>query len=179
MTIVRIAALVGALCLSQTARGAVDTFLCITDPPMPGPVTETRFLDCIAVKGWSEADFLEGAVVEARDLRFRKAVDKASLPLQAAFVNGATLGEASFKVRRAGGTPTSAHVVVRVLDAKVTSYGFELEGDTPPSESFSLRPARIEYTYFKQRSDGTLINPPFAVMCWDLAAGTTSTGACP
>jgi type VI protein secretion system component Hcp len=181
MRTARVAAIICALCLPPTASAAVESFLCITDPPIPGPVTNAKFLDCIAVQGWSEADFLEGGLAEARDLRFGKAVDEASLPLQAAFANGAVLGQAVFKVRRAGGTGSGLdpHLIVKLLDARVTSYGFALVGETPPVESFSLRPARIEYTYFKQRADGSLILPAFAVMCWDLAAGSTTTGVCP
>lgn len=179
MTITRIAALVGALCLAQTASGAVDTFLCVTDPPIPGPVTEPKFRDCSLVQGWSEADFLDGPTVEARDLRVGKAVDRASLPLQAAFVNGTVLGQMAIKVRRAGGAPADPHLIVRLLDTQVTSYGLELVNDASFRESLSLRPSRLEYTYFKQRQDGGLINPPFAVMCWDLAADATTTGPCP
>lgn len=170
--------LVGALCVSPSARAAIETFLCIANPAILGGVVDPHFPGCVRTLSQVETALLDGSAVIARELRFTKALDDASLPLQAAMVAGTVLGTATFNTRRAGGVPQESHWIIKLFNARVTSVSVEFDVDGSLREAVSLRPARVEYTYYRVRVDGTRIQPP-QILCWDVAAGTSTSSTCP
>lgn len=65
---------------------------------------------------------------------------------------------------------------LRLLDVLVSAASLEFSAGDVPQESFSLRPARVEYAFRQQLANGSF--GPWAFLCVDYAAGTSSDGQC-
>jgi type VI protein secretion system component Hcp len=165
------------------AHAAIDVFLCVPEPTpavqqIPGESLDTNFRGCNDVLSFSTTGFVEGTGAEPRDLRFTKYLDSGSGPLIKAMVNGTVLTSSTFHFRKSGGAAApQTFYTVRLVDSLVTSVAQSVStGEDRATESVSLRPEQIEYSYRKSNPDGSLGTA--VITCWNVAAGISGNGTC-
>jgi type VI secretion system secreted protein Hcp len=105
-----------------------------------------------------------------QDISLHKRVDRSSPNLANACVRGEHFPEAVLAAQRGSGPKFSLDLIVMKL-SDVTITGFQ-EGvedlGSFPSDSFSIRFAKIDYSYTLQKADGTADSP--VRWTWDLKA---------
>jgi type VI secretion system secreted protein Hcp len=105
--------------------------------------------------------------VQLHDMYFSKKVDKASPLLMQSTANGKHFKEAVLTVRKAG-KGQQQFMVVKLSDVLISSYRTTGHDQSLPTDDFSLNFAKIEFSYFPQKADGSLDAP--VVGTWDFKA---------
>jgi type VI secretion system secreted protein Hcp len=120
---------------------------------------------CRFWKWWSrwEAD-LPGHLL---DISLQKQVDKASPNLAKACATGEHFREAELAAQRGAGRKLPDLIVIKLSDVTITGFlqGVEDVGSLP-SDSFSIRFTKIDYSYTLQKADGSAGSP--VRWTWDL-----------
>lgn len=160
-----------ALLFTHNAQAAMDLFLNISNPSIPGESQDPTYAKKIDVLAWSFAmDSTNSTAnpdtgkVTFRDISITKWVDKASPALMLFCARGEPIGEFTLIVRMAGTTPRD-YVKINVKKAvvsKVSTGGSGGDDRLTETVSFSLSAATIEYNYYPAKPDGTADAPiPF------------------
>jgi type VI secretion system secreted protein Hcp len=105
-----------------------------------------------------------------QDISVRKQVDRSSPSLAKACVRGEHLREAVLATQGGSSPKVSLDlIVIKLSDVTITGFeeGVEVLGSLP-SDSFSIRFAKIDYSYTPQEADGTADSP--VRWTWDLKA---------
>jgi type VI secretion system secreted protein Hcp len=99
-----------------------------------------------------------------------KQVDKSSPNLAKACVRGEHFPGAVLAAQRGSGPKASLDLIaIKLFDVTITEFqeGVEVLGSLP-SDSFSIRFAKIDYSYNLQKADGTADSP--VRWTWDIKA---------
>jgi type VI secretion system secreted protein Hcp len=160
---------------------AFDTFLKIDS--IPGESTDAKHKDWIEIQSYSHGaqqtasrtvSTAGGATaerVDVGDFHVNKLVDKSTPKLFEACCTGAHIKEVILEVCRAGGDKQK-FIEIKMEHVLITNYKHSGDGESFPSERFSLNPGKIKITYSQQkRSDGVLGGNVAAG--WDLIANKT------
>ena len=152
------AALAVGVLSAPNASAAVDMFLKIED--IHGESQDIRHADEIDVLSWSwglkaaSAQKSSGACVG--DLELVKYIDSASSGLMIALTVGQNLGEVILTVRKAGEGQLE-FLTVTLHGTTVSAVNTGLANDSAlPTENVSLSFGYADWTYRKQRQDGSL-----------------------
>jgi type VI secretion system secreted protein Hcp len=164
--------------MKEVAMSEVAYFLKITE--IPGESQDKTHEDEIEIMSWSwglskAADSRAGGGGGARkpafqDISLQKRVDKSSPNLAKACVTGEHFREAVLAAQRGAGPRFSLDfIVIKLSDVTITGFEEGVEGlGSFPSDSFSIRFAKIDYSYTLQKADGTADSPER--WTWDLKA---------
>ena len=155
------AVLAAGVLSAPSAFAAVDMFLKV--PSVPGESVDARHPNEIDVLSWSwgltaaATQKTSGACVG--DLQLVKNTDAATPGLMIALTVGQNLGEVVLTVRKAG-VGLQEFLVVTLQDTTVSAVSTGLStGGGAPIENVSLRFSYADWTYRKQRPDGSLDTP--------------------
>jgi type VI secretion system secreted protein Hcp len=85
-------------------------------------------------------------------------MSKASPKLLLACATGEHIKEANFTARKSGQLPVD-FLKIKLTDVLVSSYQTGGSGDVLPMDQLSLNFAKIEFSYYPQRPDGSLEAP--------------------
>lgn len=99
------------------------------------------------------------------DLSFVARTSAASPQLFLATASGKHMKEAMLTVRHAGKQQLE-YIKIKLTELNISSYQQSASGSDGPTDTFSLRFARIDFSYAPQRPDGTLDTP--IVAGWDV-----------
>jgi type VI secretion system secreted protein Hcp len=108
--------------------------------------------------------------VQFQDFHFTSKVNKASPNLMLSCATGQHIKEGTITVRKAGeGRGDGNYLVIKMSDVLISSYQSSgSAGGDVPSDATSMAFAKIEYSYYPQKADGSLDAPITAG--WDLKA---------
>jgi type VI protein secretion system component Hcp len=163
---------------SEPVLAAYDLFLCVDG--MVGDATSQPSgvpAGCSRALAESQSVFLDGSLPLARDIRVEKSFDGMSLPLRKALVNQALIDEVRLYVV-AGGGGQLPFAYLRLGGARVAAVASAIAPtDVRWSESVSFRPMTLEWNYRSQSATGSWL--PWTQICWNLASGSATDGACP
>jgi type VI secretion system secreted protein Hcp len=150
----------GATIGASSATAAIDDIFLRVDG-IPGESKDAAHPDEIVVLGWSwGANGPTGAVGKKtgcpKPLAITKFVDKATTKLTEAAVQGSPIPSATLTLRKAGGDPKSAFLVLTLSDVLVTSSssGAPTLNDVPTEEVTFVYGA-IKVVYTPQNPDGS------------------------
>ncbi len=103
------------------------------------------------------------------DFNFSSNTSKASPKLFLACASGEHIKEAQITVRKAG-KGQQEYLIIKMNDVLVSSYqtGGSGQSDAVPTDQVGMAFAKIEFSYFPQKADGSLDAPITAG--WDLKA---------
>ena len=149
------AALAAGVLSAPSASAAVDMFLKV--PNIAGESLDDRHANEIDVLSWSwglTGQKPAGACVG--DLKVVKFIDAASSGLMIALTVGQNLGEVVLTARKAG-KGQQEFLIVKMQDVTVSAVTTALATDTAiPTENVSLSFSYADWTYSKQKADGSL-----------------------
>jgi type VI secretion system secreted protein Hcp len=150
------AVLAGSLAATQPVRAAVDMFIKISD--IKGESSDDKHKGEIDVLSWSWGTARGGAAAgkaTVNALVITKYIDASSPILFQQVIQGKTLSEATFVIRKAGGRPLE-YVKIRLKNVVVTSVKpGGSGGQDRHTEEVSLTFSGADYTYVPQKADGT------------------------
>jgi type VI secretion system secreted protein Hcp len=163
----------GLLIAAIPTRGAaVDYFLKLDG--IPGESADEGHKDEIEILSFSFGATQTGGTtggggagkVVFSDISFTKPVDKSSPLLYLQCAQGKHIPTAILYGRKAGERPTDYYIIklTDVLISSVQTSG--ASGDERPTESLSLNFTKIEFSYARQKPDGSL-EPPIQTG-WDI-----------
>ena len=152
------AALAAGVLSATSASAAVDMFLKV--PTIPGESLDDRHANEIDVLSWSwglTGSPRTGACVG--DINLVKHIDSASSGLMIALTVGKDLGEVVLTARKAG-KGQQEFLIVKMFDVTVSTVKTALASDTAiPTENVSLSFSYADWSYSKQKPDGSLEAP--------------------
>jgi type VI secretion system secreted protein Hcp len=154
------AALAAGVLSAPSASAAVDMFLKV--PTIPGESVDARHADEIDVLSWSwglttGGQKTSGACVG--DLKLVKYIDSASSGFMIALTVGQNLGDVVLSVRKLG-KGQQEFLIVTMHDVTVSTVTTALATDTVvPTENVSLSFGYADWSYSKQKADGSLESP--------------------
>jgi type VI secretion system secreted protein Hcp len=103
------------------------------------------------------------------ELSLQKQVDKASPNLAEACATGKHFREAELAAKRGPGRKPPDLIVIKLSDVTITGFQESVEDvGSLPSDSFSIRFAKIDFSYTPQKADGSAGSP--VRWTWDLKA---------
>jgi type VI secretion system secreted protein Hcp len=109
--------------------------------------------------------------VRFQDLTIVKKTDASSPLLMLNCASGAHIKEGDITVRKAGGTQLE-YLKIKLTDLLISGYkehGSNTSNDEIPIESITLNFSKVEYSYQKQKADGTADGGPI-LAGWDVKA---------
>ena len=152
------AALAAGVLSAPSASAAVDMFLKV--PNIPGESQDVRHENEIDVLSWSwglSGGKTSGACVG--DLNLVKFIDSASSGFMIALTVGQNLGDVVLTARKAG-KGQQEFLTVTLHDATVSAVKTALATDTViPTENVSLSFGYADWSYSRQKADGSLESP--------------------
>lgn len=154
------AALAAGVLSAPSASAAVDMFLKV--PTIPGESLDVRHENEIDVLSWSwgltaGGQKTSGACVG--DLNVVKFIDSASSGFMIALTVGQNLGDVVLTARKAG-KGQQEFLIVTMHDVTVSAVNTALATDTViPTENVSLSFSYADWSYAKQKLDGSLDTP--------------------
>jgi type VI secretion system secreted protein Hcp len=101
--------------------------------------------------------------VSVSDFSLGSRVSKASPQLMLACATGKHIPAGLITVRKAAQKPLE-YYVIKMTDVLVSSYQSEGSSSGVPTDQFSLNYAKIEFSYYPQKADGSLGPPVTAAM---------------
>lgn len=142
---------------------AVDFFLKLDG--IKGESFDSKHKDEIDVLAWSWGMTQSGTrhlgggggsgKANVQDISFTKYTDLSSPVLARMCAGGKHIKDGTMVVRKAGDKPLE-YIKIKMTDILVSSYSFGGSGsDDRITENISLNFAKVEYTYFSQKSDGS------------------------
>jgi type VI secretion system secreted protein Hcp len=150
---------------------AVDMFLKLVGPQgwIKGESQASGHSGEIEILSWSWGETNsqgteQGGIIAIRDFNFTKRLDFSSPPLMKFCFTGQPLqGDATnpaglLTVRKAGEKPVD-YIKVTFTDILVSSYQGGGHGGAVPTDEFSLNFAKMHFSYYKIRADGSLSSP--------------------
>jgi type VI secretion system secreted protein Hcp len=156
----------------------VTYFLKIAE--IPGESQDKAHVDEIEIMSWIWGFSKQGGAGSGgggaagkptfQDVSLQKQVDKSSPNLAKACVTGEHLPQAVLAAQRGSGPKFSLDaIVIKLSDVTITEFreGVEDPGSLP-SDSFSIRFTKIDYSYTLLKADGTADSP--VRWTWDLNA---------
>jgi|SRR6185295_2002769 len=98
--------------------------------------------------------------VQFQDFHFTSNTSKASPLLLKACATGEHIKDATITVRKAG-KGQQEFIIIKMNDILVSSYqsGGTGQGETLPADQVSMAFAKVEYSYYPQKADGSLDAP--------------------
>jgi len=147
---------------------ASDIFAKIGD--IKGESTDDKHKDEIDVMSYSWGATQSGATafgggagagkVQFQDFHFTSNTSKASPLLLKACATGEHIKDAQFTVRKAG-KGQQEFLIIKMNDILVSSYqtGGAAQSESLPTDQISMAFAKVEYSYYPQKADGTLDAP--------------------
>lgn len=160
-----------ALAVPALGQAAADIFLRLEG--IPGESADAKHKDEIEIlsysMGASQTSPSAGSRLAAsrpcvKDISFAKTLDKSSPLLFASAVSGMHIPQATLTLRKAGGTQAE-YLVMQFNDVLISSYqSGGSQGDSVPTDSFSLNFSKVTFSYSPQKADGSLGSPVTAVI---------------
>jgi type VI secretion system secreted protein Hcp len=146
-------------------------------PEIPGGSQEKGHEDEIEISSWSWGLSKPGGAGSGsggaagkptfEDLSLQKQVDKASPGLAKACATGEHFREAELAAERGAGRKLLDLIVIKLSDVTITGFQESVEDvGSLPSDSFSIRFAKIDFSYTPQKADGSADSP--VRWTWDL-----------
>lgn len=159
---------------ARPAQAAVDMYLKI--PEIPGEAQAEDHKDEIEIYSFSLGAVNTGSThtggggagkVSFSDISFTKPLDKASPLLYLDCAKGRHFPKVFLYVRKSGERPTDYYVIT-LSDVLISSFQTSgAAGGDRPTESLSLNFTKIEFSYARQKPDGSLEEP--VRTGWDIA----------
>lgn len=161
---------------AMPAHAAADYFLKLDD--IEGETTDEKHANEIEVYSFSFGATQTGATtggggggagkVSFSDLSITKPLDKSSPKLYLACAQGKHIPKAVLYGRKSGDDKGTDYYVITLSDVLISSVQTSgAGGDDRPTESLSLNFTKIEFSYARQKPDGSY-EPPIQTG-WDIA----------
>lgn len=175
---IQLLAITGLLMVSLSAQAANDIFLVLGE--IKGESQDSVYMDNIDVLAWSEGMSQSSTThtgaggtigkVSVQDISITKYLDSSSPYIRQHVANGKHIPEATLIVRRAGDSPLEYFRIV-MTDLIISSVSAGGDGGTDRlTENVTLNFAEIEWTYTKQKPDGSA--DASIVTGWNIATNT-------
>ncbi len=161
--------LVAAVVFAPSARAAFNAYLRLGD--IKGESTDAQHKDWIEIDSYQFDSIHSAAMgsvargarsgrVNVQELTITKKVDKTSPKLMEAAASGKPFQNATIDLRRAG--ESQDFLVIKMENVLVTNVQPGRGTGPVPTETMSLNYSKIEWTYTKQKPDGTAFRNPTA-----------------